>query len=87
MKIFAERYYAIKKQHCKQYRDFTVNRRDVIVPAMETIKTATFEALLENAVPDGEGGYLFTLDGESFKIKDTLEITGIATKKGYIIIY
>lgn len=54
---------------------------------METIKTATFEALLENAVPDGEGNYLFTLDGEEFKIQDTLEITGIATRKGYIIIY
>lgn len=54
---------------------------------METIKTATFEALLENAVPDGEGGYLFTLDGETFRIKDTLEISAIASKKGYIIIY
>ena len=57
------------------------------MPAMETIKTATFEALLEYAVADGEGGYLFTLDGESFKIKDTLEISGIAAGKGYIIIY
>jgi hypothetical protein len=55
--------------------------------AMETIKTATFEALLESALPDGDGGYIFTLDGESFHIKDTLEITGIASRKGYIIIY
>lgn len=54
---------------------------------METIKTATFEALMELAVPDGDGGYLFTLDGEEFKIKDTLEISSIATRKGYIIIY
>jgi hypothetical protein len=61
--------------------------RNVIVPAMETIKTATFEALLESAIADGDGGYLFTLDGESYKIKDTLEITGIATRMGYIIIY
>lgn len=53
---------------------------------METIKTAMFEALLEYAVPDGDG-FVFTLDGETFRIKDTLEITGIATKKGYIIIY
>ncbi|BCO11555.1 hypothetical protein GEOBRER4_n3264 [Citrifermentans bremense] len=53
---------------------------------METIKTATFEALMELAVADGDG-YVFTLDGETFRIKDTLEITGIATKKGYIIIY
>ena len=54
--------------------------------SMETIKTATFEALLESAVPEGDG-YLFTLDGESYQIKDTLEISGIATRKGYIIIY
>ena len=54
---------------------------------METIKTATFEALLEYAVADGNGGFLFTLDGESYQIKDTLEITGIASRKGYIIIY
>ena len=54
---------------------------------METIKTATFEALLESALPDGNGGYIFTLDGETYLIKDTLEITGIASKKGYIIIY
>ena len=53
---------------------------------METIKTATFEALLESVVADGDE-YLFTLDGENFRIRDTLEITGIATKKGYIIIY
>lgn len=55
--------------------------------AMETIKTATFEALIELAVPDGNGGYVFTLDGEKYQIKDTLEIPGIASKKGYIIIY
>jgi hypothetical protein len=55
--------------------------------SMETIKTATFEALLESALPDGNGGYIFTLDGESYQIKDTLEITGIATQEGYIIIY
>ncbi|WP_460597539.1 hypothetical protein [Geomonas sp. Red276] len=54
---------------------------------METIKTASFESLIECAVPNEEGGYDFTLDGEVFKIKDTLEITPIATKKGYIIIY
>lgn len=57
-----------------------------IVRRMETIKTASFESLIELAVPDGDG-YIFTLDGESFRIKDTLEITGIASKKGYIIIY
>ena len=61
-------------------------RTNGIVPAMETIKTASFEALMELAVPDGDG-FIFTLDGETFRIKDTLEISGIATKKGYIIIY
>ena len=66
---------------------FTSTQIDAIVPRMDTIKTATFEALLEFAIPDGEGGYHFTLDGETYKIKDTLEITAIATKKGYIIIY
>jgi hypothetical protein len=54
---------------------------------METIKTATFEALLESVLPDGNGGYIFKLDGESYRIKDTLEISGIASKNGYIIIY
>ncbi|GFO57176.1 hypothetical protein GMSM_41830 [Geomonas sp. Red276] len=68
-------------------RGFTGSRSHGIVPAMETIKTASFESLIECAVPNEEGGYDFTLDGEVFKIKDTLEITPIATKKGYIIIY
>lgn len=65
---------------------FTALSTRVIVPAMDTIKTASFESLIELAVPDGDG-YIFTLDGETFRIKDTLEITGIATRKGYIIIY
>jgi hypothetical protein len=62
------------------------NEKKCYSAAMTTIKTATFEALLESAIPDGDG-YLFTLDGESYQITDTLEITGIATRKGYIIIY
>jgi hypothetical protein len=85
--ILSREYYAIKKVYCKQCRYFTGEGRDVIVAAMETIKTATFEALLESAIPDGNGGYIYTLDGETYQIKDTLEITGIASKKGYIIIY
>lgn len=71
----------------QRVRGFTGRCFDGIFRAMDTIKTASFESLLELAVPDGDGGYVFTLDGETFKIKDTLEITGIATKKGYIIIY
>ena len=51
------------------------------------IKTATFEALLEDAQPDGEGGYIFTLEGTVYRIKDTLEISRIAQEHGYIVIY
>ena len=54
---------------------------------METIKTALFETLMESAVPDEEGGYLFTLEGKTYHIQDTLEISKIATAHGYIIIY
>lgn len=54
---------------------------------METIKTALFETLMESAIPDGEGGYIFTLEGKTYRIKDTLEISRIAQEHGYIIIY
>jgi hypothetical protein len=64
------------------YREKTV-RRTVV----ETIKTALFETLVESAVPDGKGGYLFTLEGKTYHIQDTLEISKIATAHGYIIIY
>jgi hypothetical protein len=83
----SRQHYAIKKLYCKPFQAFTAPQRTAIVPAMETIKTATFEALLESAVADGEGGFDFTLDGEVYKLRDTLEITAIASKKGYIIIY
>ncbi|SNB46438.1 hypothetical protein [Geobacter sp. DSM 9736] len=54
---------------------------------METVKTAMFETLIESAQPDGMGGYVFTLEGKSYHIKDTLEISKIAQNHGYIIIY
>ena len=54
---------------------------------MNTIKTALFETLIESAVPDGQGGYAFTLEGKTYQIKDTLEISKIAQDHGYIIIY
>lgn len=54
---------------------------------METVKTAMFETLIESAKPDGEGGYIFTLEGKIYHIKDTLEISKIAQNHGYIIIY
>jgi hypothetical protein len=54
---------------------------------METIKTAMFETLLESAVADENGGFTFTLEGKTYCIKDTLEISKIAQDHGYIIIY
>jgi len=54
---------------------------------MQTIKTATFESLLELAEEQPEGGYLFTLDGHEYRIEDVLEISKIAQQHDYIIIY
>ncbi len=51
------------------------------------VKTATFEALLEDARPDGEGGYVFTLEGRTYRIADRDEVRMIAEQHGYIIIY
>lgn len=51
------------------------------------IKTATFEALLNDAVPDEQGGYLFTLEGKTYHLRDKEEVRKIAEKHGYIIIY
>ena len=53
---------------------------------METIKTASFESLIELAKENPEGGYTFTLDGSSYQIQDVLEISKIATEHGYIVI-
>jgi hypothetical protein len=54
---------------------------------METVKTASFEYLIELAKENPEGGYTFVLDGETYQIKDVLEISKIATDHGYIVIY
>ena len=54
---------------------------------METVKTAMFETLVESAIPDGEGGFTFTLEGKTYRIRDTLDISKIAQEHGYIIIY
>jgi hypothetical protein len=51
------------------------------------IKTATFEALLSDAVPDGQGGYHFTLEGKVYHLQDRDEVRKIAEQHGYIIIY
>ena len=51
------------------------------------IKTATYEALLEDAKPDGSGGYLFTLEGTAYRIPDKEQVRTIAEQHGYIIIY
>jgi hypothetical protein len=54
---------------------------------METVKTAMFETLIESAVPDQKGGFIFNLEGKTYNIKDILEISKIAQAHGYIIIY
>ena len=54
---------------------------------METIKTASFEYLISLASELPEGGYLFRLDGEEYHIADVLEISRIAGRHGYIVIY
>lgn len=54
---------------------------------METIKTASFEYLVDLAKEKPEGGYTFNLDGSIYEIDDVLEISKIATKHGYIVIY
>ncbi|WP_020676076.1 hypothetical protein [Geopsychrobacter electrodiphilus] len=53
----------------------------------ETIKTASFEYLIHLAKENPDGGFTFVLDGETYLIKDVLEISAIASKKGYIVIY
>jgi hypothetical protein len=54
---------------------------------METVKTASFEYLIDLAKENPEGGYTFVLDGHSYQIQDVLEISRIATEHGYIVIY
>ena len=54
---------------------------------METVKTASFEYLIDLAKKNSDGGYTFVLDGEPYQIEDVLEISSIATKHGYIVIY
>ena len=54
---------------------------------METVKTASFEYLIDLAKENPEGGYTFILDGETYQIGDVLEISKIATAHGYIVIY
>jgi len=54
---------------------------------MQTVKTATFEALISLAEEQPEGGYIFRLDGEEYRIDDVLEISRIAEKHDYIVIY
>ena len=54
---------------------------------METVKTASFEYLIDMAEKKPEGGYRFVLDGQEYHIDDVLEISAIATRHGYIVIY
>jgi hypothetical protein len=54
---------------------------------VETVKTASFEYLIDLAKKNPDGGYTFVLDGSSYQLEDVLEITKIATDHGYIVIY
>ncbi len=54
---------------------------------METIKTASFEYLIGLSKEKPGGGYTFVLDGCSYEIDDVLEISKIAEKHDYIVIY
>jgi len=54
---------------------------------METIKTASFEYLIGLAKAKADGGYEFVLDGDRYEIEDVLEISRIAERHGYIVIY
>lgn len=51
------------------------------------VKTATFEALLADAVPEPDGGFTFTLEGITYRITEKDEVRKIAEQHGYIIIY
>lgn len=51
------------------------------------IKTATLESLLEGLVPDGENGFVFTLEGTTYHLQNRDEVRSIAESHGYIIIY
>ncbi len=54
---------------------------------VETVKTASFEYLIGLAKEKADGGYSFVLDGAEYHIQDVLEISAIATRHGYIVIY
>jgi hypothetical protein len=51
------------------------------------VKTALFETLLESAVDNGDGTWTFTLEGKTYTLTDTLQISRIAQEHDYIIIY
>jgi hypothetical protein len=51
------------------------------------VKTATFEALLSEVVPDGKGEFNFTLEGKTYHLVDRDDVRKIAESHDYIIIY
>lgn len=51
------------------------------------VKTALFETLLEDAVPQPDGSYHFTLEGKQYVLQHKDEVRAIAESHGYIIIY
>ncbi len=55
--------------------------------ALETVKTASFEYLISLTREEPDGGYTFVLDGSEYRLRDVLEISRIAERHGYIVIY
>jgi hypothetical protein len=51
------------------------------------VKTATFEALLEGLIPDGANGFIFKLEGKTYRLQKRDDVRKIAEEHGYIIIY
>lgn len=72
--------------HERQVRLITTNGTVARVEENMMVKTATFEALLESVVEDGDG-WLFTLEGKQYRICSKDEVRSIAESHGYIIIY
>jgi hypothetical protein len=55
--------------------------------AMETVKTASFAALIDLARENPESGDTFVLDGTSYQSEDALESSQTATRDGSIVLH
>lgn len=82
---YTESVLCIRPRYVK--RNYILNLKGATKSMSETIKTASFEYLISLAKEKPEGGYDFTLDGAVYHLGDVLEISRIAEKHGYIVIY